>query len=320
MTNKKILVLGAGGFIGCHLANRLKKLNYFVRSVDIKPSKYLKNNSDEFLIGDLRSIDFCEEIFSLNGVQFDEVYQLAADMGGATYINGGQHDADVMSNSVLINLNIAKSCIKYNVKSLFFSSSACVYKKNNEIATCVESEAYPAFPDNEYGWEKLFSERMYKAFEKNHNLNVKIARFHSIVGPYSEWNSGKEKAHSALARKVSKVENGGFIDVIGDGNQKRTFLYVEDCVDGILSLMNSDTEEVINIGSDYLVSINQYLDILKEVSNKNFNINYVDGPTGVLNRYCNIEKAKKILNWTPKTSLQEATKVTYDWINSFKNE
>jgi nucleoside-diphosphate-sugar epimerase len=318
MHKKTALVLGGGGFIGCHLANRLKKLNYFVRSVDIKNSNYLKNSSDEFIIGDLRLINFCNEIFNLNGSNFDEVYQLAADMGGATYINGGLNDADVMSNSVLINSNVAKSCINHKVKSLFFSSSACVYKKNNEIATCIEEEVYPAFPDNEYGWEKLFSERMYKAFEKNFNLNVKIARFHSIVGPYSEWNNGKEKAHSALARKVSNIQDGGFIDVIGDGTQKRTFLYVEDCVDGILSLMKSDTKEILNIGSDYLVSLNEYLDILREISNKNFKINYVVGPTGVLNRQCNIDKAKNILKWHPKTSLKEATALTYNWINGLK--
>jgi nucleoside-diphosphate-sugar epimerase len=311
---KKIaLVLGGGGFIGGHLIENLSNDNYYIYGVDIKHNEFRKTKAHEFFIGDLRDPLFCEKIFKLN--IFDEVYQLAADMGGATYINSGNNDADVMSNSILINVNIAKMCVKYKSKRLFFSSSACVYPSNTEdLAECDENGVYPANPDNDYGWEKLFSERMYKNFQKQYGLIVRIARFHSIVGDYSTWNGGKEKAHSALARKVACVEENGSIEVIGDGNQLRTFLYVSDCVDGIRKLINSDCEEIINIGSDYSITINEYIQLLKKISGKNFNIKYIDGPTGVKERKCTIEKAKKLIDWKPKILLEEATTITYNWI------
>lgn len=310
---KKALVLGAGGFIGDQLVTRLKSIGYFVRGVDIKYPEFSKTQADEFIICDLRVFDSAKVVFDIED-GFDQVYQLAADMGGATYINGGDHDADVVSNSVLINANVAKLCIRSKVKVLFFSSSACVYRSVNNHATCVESEAYPSFPDNEYGWEKLFSERMYQSFSRNYGLNVRIARFHSIVGPNSTWTGGKEKAHSALARKVALCEDGGTVDVIGDGTQQRTFLHVDDCVDAIIMLTESDVEEVVNIGSDQLITIREYVELLKQISGKNITINYIDGPTGVYHRECSIDKIESLLGWYPKTSLLETTRLTYDWI------
>ncbi|MES2273181.1 MAG: NAD-dependent epimerase/dehydratase family protein [Chlamydiota bacterium] len=312
---KKALVLGAGGFIGSSLVNRLKNEGYWVRGADLKYPEFSKTKADEFLICDLRNFESTKIIFNIAG-NFDEVYQLAADMGGATYINGGENDANVISNSVLINVNIAKLCIATGVKTLFFPSSACVYSGYKDNATCIESEVYPAFPDNEYGWEKLFSERMYYSYRKNFGLNVKIARFHSIVGPESQWNGGKEKAHSALARKVAMINDKGTIDVIGDGTQTRTFLYIEDCLDAVRLLVNSNVTEPVNIGSDYLISIKEYVLLLKSISGKDFAINFIDGPTGVKGRECSIEKITKLLGWRPKIDLREATEKTYFWIKS----
>jgi len=310
---KKALVLGAGGFIGNHLVRRLKKEGYWVRGADIKYPEFSKTEADEFLLCDLRNFDSARVVFSVDG-GFDEAYQLAADMGGATYINSGENDASVVSNSVFINVNTAKLCLANDVRCLFFPSSACVYSSINDHATCLESDVYPAFPDNEYGWEKLFSERMYQSYRKNFGLNVKIARFHSIVGPESQWTGGKEKAHSALARKVAAVNNGGSVDVIGDGTQTRTFLYVEDCIDAVRLLVNSDVNQPVNIGSDHLISIKDYVSLLKDISGKEFTINFINGPTGVRGRECSIEKIKKLLGWRPKIDIREATEKTYRWV------
>jgi nucleoside-diphosphate-sugar epimerase len=312
---KTALVLGAGGFIGSHLTQNLVSDNYYVCGVDIKENEFRKSCANDFIVGDLRDQTVVESIFQKH--TFDEVYQLACDMGGATYINSGEHDADVMSNSVLINANVAKMCVKYGAKRLFFSSSACVYPQTGkDYSSCLEDTVYPAKPDNNYGWEKLFSEIMYKNFQKQYGLIVRIARFHSIVGEYSTWCGGKEKAHSALARKVSMVEENGTIEIIGDGKQLRTFLHVSDCVCGIRTLMNSDCEEIINIGSDYTITILDYVELLKKISGKNFTIKCVDGFTGVHERGCNIEKARTLISWEPKVSLEESTRLTYDWITS----
>jgi nucleoside-diphosphate-sugar epimerase len=315
MKQKKALVLGAGGFIGSYMVDRLKSENYFVRAIDIKYPEFSKTTADEFIIRDLRNIQDVENSLDIND-GFDEVYQFAADMGGATYINCGKNDANVLSNSVTINSNVAKSCIKKSAKLIFFPSSACVYKATNNMSSCIEEEVYPAFPDNQYGWEKLFSERMYKSFQENYGINVKIARFHSIVGPKATWTGGKEKAHSALIRKVINVEENGFIDVIGDGTQTRTFLYVEDCIDAVRMLVNSNINEAVNIGSDVLVSINEYIELLKIISNKKFNINYIDGPTGVIGRACSTEKIFKAIGWRQKMDLLKTTTLTYNWIKS----
>ena len=262
---KRVLILGSSGFIGSHLVKTLIDDGYYVVGVDIRKIQYEIFTPNEFNLGDLRDINFVNSLFNIEH-NYDEVYQLAADMGGATYINCGTYDGSVMSNSVIINSNIAKCASKYKVGKLFFSSSACVYPHNNDIASCYESDAYPAFPDNEYGWEKLFSERMYKGFERQFGLNVYIARFHSIIGDYSVCFGDRSKAHSALALKVALVEDNGIIEVIGDGEQIRTFLYVSDCIKGIRALMNSNCKEIVNIGSDYCITINQYIDILKNIS------------------------------------------------------
>lgn len=312
---RKALVLGAGGFIGSHLVKRLKSEGYFVRGVDVKYPQFSKTHADEFLICDLRYFDRARVAFSISG-GFDEVYQLAGDMGGATYINGGANDANVVSNSVTINVNTAKLCIENEAKKLFFPSSACVYSSINDNAECIEEGVYPAFPDNEYGWEKLFSERMYKSYERQFGLQVRITRFHSVVGPESTWEGGKEKAHSALARKVAMVKNGGVVDVIGDGYQERTFLYIDDCVDAIRLLMNSNVSEIMNIGSSELISIRNYVNMLQQISGKDFSLNFIDGPTGVKSRECSIELIKEKLGWGPKISLEEATRNTYNWIKS----
>jgi GDP-D-mannose 3',5'-epimerase len=310
---KKVLVLGSSGFIGGHLVKNLIDDGYYVVGVDVRNIQYSIFSPNKFKLGDLRDKDFVDSLFLED--YYDEVYQLAADMGGAVYINSGIFDGSVMSNSVTINSNIVKNASKYKVGKIFFSSSACVYPHNEDnVASCHEDDAYPAFPDNEYGWEKLFSERMYKGFERQYGLNVRIARFHSIVGDYSVWVGDRSKAHSALATKVANVEENGTIEVIGDGTQKRTFLYVKDCIKGIRALMNSNCHKVVNIGSDYCITINEYLNILKDISGKKFSIKYIDGPTGVKYRYCNIETIKKECNWKPEFDIRESTKITYDFI------
>jgi len=311
---KRVLVLGSSGFIGGHLVKTLIDDGCYVVGSDIRNISYDIFTPNEFKQGDLRCKEFVEALFNITE-RFDEVYQLAADMGGATYINCGNFDGSVMSNSVVINSNVAKCASKYNVGKIFFASSACVYPHNdNDVASCNEDDAYPSFPDNEYGWEKLFSERMYKGFERQYGLNVRIARFHSIVGDYSVCFGDRSKAHSALALKVALVEENGTIEVIGDGQQIRTFLYVKDCIKGIRALMNSDCKKVLNIGSDNCVTINEYINILQKISGKSFNIKYIDGPTGVKFRYCSIENIKKECNWQPETSLEDASKTTYDFI------
>lgn len=309
---KNALILGSSGFIGGHLVKELVDDGYNVVGVDIRDVRYNIFNPSLFIKGDLRDINFVESLFDK---YYDEVFQLAADMGGATYINCGTYDGSVMSNSVIINSNVAKCCTKYSIGKLFFSSSACVYPhNNNSIATCKEEDAYPSYPDNEYGWEKLFSERMYKGFERQYKLNVIIARFHSIVGDYAVWDNDRSKAHSAIALKIAQVPENGTIDIIGDGNQIRTFLYVKDCIKAIRTLMRINCKEILNIGSDTCVSINDYIDVLKRISGKKFNIRYIDGPTGVKSRYCNIDSIKKICNWEPETSFEESARITYNYI------
>jgi GDP-D-mannose 3', 5'-epimerase len=260
---KKALVLGAGGFIGGHLVTSLKNKGYWVRGVDIKEHEYKKTDADEFFVLDLRNVSSVSTAFTLNGVDstFDEVYQLAADMGGAGYIFTGEHDADVMHNSAMINLNVANQAIKYiKMPKVFYSSSACMYPEYNQLdpnnPNCSEASAYPAAPDSEYGWEKLFSERLYLAYNRNYGLPIRIGRFHNIFGPYGSWNNGKEKAPAAVCRKVAESENGTSIDIWGDGLQTRSFLYVDECIEAIFRFMKSDFNGPVNIGSDEMVSIN----------------------------------------------------------------
>lgn len=304
----RVLVLGAGGFIGTNLVEYLVTRGHWVRGVGRRAPSH-PSQAHEYVIGDLCDSKFVEQVFS--GDVFDEVYQLAADMGGISYIKGNR-DADIMGTSMQINLNVARASVAHKIKKLFFSSSACVYYTRE----CRESEAYPAMPDNEYGWEKLFAERLYTNFRRQYGLDVRIARFHSVVGEFAAYEGGKEKAHSALARKVCLVSDGGSIEVFGDGTQTRTFLHVSDCLTGIRALMDSDTHEPVNIGSDELVTINQYIQILKKVSNKNFSLTHIEAPVGVLERGCDLSKARELLKWSPQVTLEDSTARTYEWINN----
>jgi len=323
---KQILILGGGGFIGGHLAKRLKEEGNFVRCVDIKQHEYFKHEDicDEFIQGDLRDYNFVSTImfspsqtkFGSEGDGFDEVYQLAADMGGAGYIFTGENDANVMHNSAQINLNVAHHASALGVKKLFYSSSACMYPEHNQLdpdnPNCAESSAYPANPDSEYGWEKLFSERLFLAYNRNYNLDVRIARFHNIFGPYGTYDGGKEKVPAAICRKVSIATDS--IDVWGDGLQTRSFLYIDECVEGILRLMNSEFNGPVNIGSDEMVTINELVNKVIKISGKSITINHIDGPTGVRGRNSDNTLIKEKLSWAPSQSLESGLIKTYDWI------
>ena len=318
---KTALVLGAGGFIGGHLVTRLKNEGYWVRGVDIKKHEYNKTDVDEFFVLDLRNESSVSTAFTLNGVDstFDEVYQLAADMGGAGYIFTVEHDADVMHNSSMINLNVANQAIKYtNMPKVFYSSSACMYPEYNQLdpnnPNCSEASAYPAAPDSEYGWEKLFSERLYLAYNRNYGLPIRIGRFHNIFGPYGSWNNGKEKAPAAVCRKVA--ENETSIEIWGDGEQTRSFLYVDECVEAILRFMQSDFNGPMNIGSDEMVSINQLASMVMQVANKNLSIINKPGPQGVRGRNSDNTLIFEKLNWKPSEPLIKGIEQTYTWIKN----
>jgi nucleoside-diphosphate-sugar epimerase len=316
---KKALVCGAGGFIGNHLVNKLKSLGYWVRGADLKVPEYSPTQADDFVVGDLRDGGIVSDCLSVsNGVYVDEVYQLAADMGGAGYIFTGEHDANVMHNSASINLNVVNLCAKYNVKKVFYSSSACMYPEHNQLdpnnPNCEESSAYPANPDSEYGWEKLFSERLYLAYKRNYGLDVKIARFHNIFGPLGSWCNGKEKAPAAICRKVAEAKDGGEIEIWGDGEQTRSFLYVDECVDGVLRLMDSNFEGPVNIGSEEKVTINKLVDIASDIAGKKLIKKHIKGPTGVRGRNSDNKLIKAKLNWAPELPLEHGLKITYKWI------
>lgn len=323
MKQKTVLVCGAGGFIGHHLVNRLKDEGYFVVGVDIKLPEFGETKADEFLLYDLRDpmkvslAMFAPSQSSLKDDNaFDEVYQLAADMGGAGYVFSGEHDAELMRNSALINLNVAYYAAHFGVKKLFYSSSACMYPQEIQGTTdnpgLKESDAYPGNPDSEYGWEKLFSERVFMAYHRNHNLNVRIARFHNIYGPMGTYKGGREKAPAAICRKV--IENDSQIIIWGDGEQTRSFLYIEDCIDAIRLLMQSDFKEPINIGSEEMVSINELAKMAMFIGGKDLFIEHSDGPLGVRGRNSNNDLIRKELNWEPKYSLMEGLGKTYKWI------
>ena len=315
MSQKKVLVCGAGGFIGGHLVKRLKKEGYWVRGVDIKEHDFSQTAADEFLIGDLRKIEVCEEV--LQGI--DEIYQLAADMGGAGYIFTGDNDAAVMHNSATINLNIAELSHKMGVKKVFYSSSACVYPEYNQLdpdnPKCSEESAYPAAPDSEYGWEKLFSERLFLSYYRNYGLEVRIARFHNIFGPEGTWTGGREKAPAAMCRKVAETPENGIIEVWGDGKQTRSFLYIDDCVDAVRILMESDFTGPVNIGSEEMISINNLAKLVMEIAEKNQAINNIPGPQGVRGRKSDNKIIEEKLGWKPKLTLKEGLAKTYKWIN-----
>lgn len=314
---KTALVCGAGGFIGSHLVKRLKNEGYWVRGVDLKYPEYCPTYADDFLIGDLREQEVCRRSVDQS---FDEVYQLAADMGGAGFVFTGAHDADIMHNSALINLNMIEACYKRNVKKVFYSSSACMYPEHNQLdpdnPNCEESSAYPANPDSEYGWEKLFSERLYLAFHKQYGMDVRVARFHNIFGIEGTWNGGREKAPAALCRKVAEADDGGTIEIWGDGLQTRSFLYVDECVEGVRRLMNSDFKEPVNIGSDEMVTINQLAEMAMQVAGKTLTIKHITGPTGVRGRNSDNKLIKAKLGWAPSETLLSGMKETYQWIET----
>jgi len=312
---KKALVCGAGGFIGSHLVKRLKKEGYFVRGVDLKYPEFSKSEADEFIKGDLRNLSIVD--VCVDGV--DEVYQLAADMGGADYIFTGEHDSDVMHNSAMINLNIVDSMKRHGVKKVFYSSSACMYPEDHQLEVDVpalrEDMAYPGNPDSEYGWEKLFSERLYLAYSKNYEFNVRIARFHNIFGPEGTYQGGREKAPAALCRKV--IKSDGEIKVYGDGQQTRSFLYIDECIEGIRRLMESDCVEPLNLGSDEVISINDFAQMIIDISKKEVVIKNIDVPQlGVRGRNSDNTMIKEKLGWSPMQSLRVGIEKTYEWIRS----
>lgn len=337
---KQVLILGGGGFIGGHLAKRLKSEGNYVRIVDLKVHEYFdrKDICDEFVVGDLTNPNIVNKAMfapKMNGMEnngngFDEVYQLAADMGGAGYIFTGQNDSAVMHNSALINLNVAYSAVKYGVKKLFYSSSACMYPEHNQLdpnnPNCEESSAYPANPDSEYGWEKLFSERLYMAFSRNHGLNVRIARFHNIFGTEGTWKGGKEKSPSAICRKVAEIKSEGEIEIWGDGTQTRSFLYVDDCVDAVLRLMESDYNKPVNIGSEEMVTINELAQMVIKISGKNITIKNLYGqeffdkygydcPLGVKGRNSDNKLFTQMVGEPNYRPLLEGINKLYHWIN-----
>lgn len=352
---KYALVLGAGGFIGSHLVKRLKEEGFWVRGVDLKYPEHWDTFADDYIIGDLRDPRVVKSVMTLesydgthaiaydyNGskpfskpLQFDEVYQLAADMGGAGYIFTGEHDADVMHNSATINLNVAKEAVTQKVKRVFYSSSACMYPEHNQLdpnnPNCEESSAYPANPDSEYGWEKLFSERMFLAFNRNYGLDVRIARFHNIFGPYGTWMGGKEKAPAAMCRKVAEASISDEIEVWGDGHQTRSFLYIDECIEATLRFMRQDNFlGPVNIGSEEMVTINQLAEMAISISEKPIKIKNIGGeefkkkygfkcPVGVRGRNSDNRLYKQNVGWESTQPLREGIKRTYEWINKQVN-
>lgn len=317
MITKKALVLGAGGFIGSYLVDALKAEGLWVRGVDLKYPEFKHSRADDFLQADLREKSSCEKAFDQS---FDEVYQLAADMGGAGYLFTGDSDAAIMHNSALINLNTLECCRTHNVAKIFYSSSACVYPEYNQLdpskPNCEESTAYPAEPDSDYGWEKLFSERLYLAFARNHDIEVRIARFHNIFGEYGSWQGGKEKAPAALCRKIALAKDGEHIEIWGDGEQTRSFLHVSDCIEAVLRLMRSDWQGPVNIGSEELISINDLAKLIMKIAGKTIALQHVDGPLGVRGRTSDNCLIKEKLHWEPSMDLMAGLKKTYPWILS----
>lgn len=314
-TGKKAAVTGAGGFIGSHLVKRLKKEGFWVRGVDLKYPEFSETEADDFVIGDLRDPGICRHVVDQG---FDEVYQLAADMGGAGFVFTKDHDADIMHNSALINLNMLEACRKRNVKRIFYSSSACMYPEYNQSdpanPKCSEDSAYPAAPDSEYGWEKLFSERLYLAFNRNYGMQVRIARFHNIFGPEGTWQSGREKAPAAICRKVAMVPDGGEIEIWGDGKQTRSFLYIDECLEGILRLMRSAWIGPVNIGSEEMVTIDRLAGMIMDIAGKKLTIKHIPGPQGVRGRNSDNKLIYEKLGWKPTQPLKVGLERTYKWI------
>lgn len=312
---KKALVCGGGGFIGGHLVNRLKSEGYYVVAVDIKDNEYGNNNADQFVLGDLRDPEVCASVITSD---LDEIYQLAADMGGAGFVFTGDNDADIMHNSALCNLNVLEEAKHKGIKKIFYSSSACMYPEYNQMdpenPKCSEDSAYPAAPDSEYGWEKLFSERLYLTYARNHGMQVRIARFHNIFGPQGTWDGGREKAPAAVCRKVNLAKDGDTIEIWGDGTQTRSFLIVDECVEGIRRLMESDFMGPVNLGSEEMISINDFAKMVIDISGKKIAVKNIPGPTGVKGRNSDNKLISEKLGWAPSEPLRKGVEKTYAWI------
>ncbi|NLX27184.1 MAG: NAD-dependent epimerase/dehydratase family protein [Lentisphaerae bacterium] len=313
---KKALVCGAGGFIGGHMVKRLKSEGYWVRGVDIKEHEFCDLPADDFVVGDLRDPRVVESVVDEG---MDEIYQFAADMGGAGYIFTGEHDAGVMHNSALCNLNVVEEAVRKKVGKIFYSSSACIYPERIQMDPdnpgLKEEFAYPAGPDSEYGWEKLFSERLYLAYQRNYGLEVHIARFHNIFGPEGTWTGGKEKAPAAMCRKVAEIEDGGTIEMWGDGEQTRSFLFIDECIEGVRRLMESNFSGPVNIGSDEMISINSLALMAADIAGKKIHINHIQGPIGVRGRNSENSMIEKELGWRPQQPLRVGMEKTYAWID-----
>ena len=337
--NKTALVLGAGGFIGSHMVKRLREEGYWVRGVDLKQPEFTSTRANEFVLGDLRDTRFVKRCTRFTGYlgnfykdiadkfaePFDEIYQFAADMGGAGFVFTGENDADIMHNSVSINLNVLEEqrqlneMTGHNKTKIFYSGSACMYPEHNQLdpdnPDCREESAYPAAPDSEYGWEKLFSERLYFAYNRNHGIPVRVARYHNIFGPEGTWDGGREKAPAAICRKVAELSSiGGTIEVWGDGLQTRSFLFIDECVEATRRLMDSDFLGPVNIGSEEMVTINELADTAARVSGKIVEKNHIDGPLGVRGRNSNNDLIREKLGWDYSQSLEEGIRITYNWI------
>ena len=336
---KTALVLGAGGFIGSHMVKRLRSEGYWVRGVDLKYPEFSLSEANEFVRGDLRDVNFVDRVIQFKGHRgnfyhfvasqylqpFDEIYQFAADMGGAGYVFSGENDADIMHNSATINLNVLESVRQFNdfkgtnKTKIFYSSSACMYPEHNQLdpnnPDCSEESAYPAAPDSEYGWEKLFSERLFFSYHRNYGIPVRVARYHNIFGPEGTWKGGREKSPAAICRKVAYLpETGGEIEVWGDGLQTRSFLYIDECIEATRRMMESDFIGPVNIGSEEMVTINQLVDTAAKVSGKNVKKNHIDGPLGVRGRNSNNDLIREKLGWDYSQTLEEGIRKTYNWI------
>lgn len=314
---KNALVLGGGGFIGSHLVKSLKDEGFWVRAVDLKYPEFWDTFADDFILGDLRNPEICA--LSVDR-KFDEIYQLAADMGGAGFVFTGDNDANIMHNSALINLNVLQSCLNRNSRNIFYSGSACMYPEHNQLdpenPLCSEDSAYPANPDSEYGWEKLFSERIYLAFMRNYKFNSRVARYHNIFGPFGTWDGGREKAPAAICRKVASAKNEDEIEVWGDGKQTRSFLYIDECIEGSKKLMRSNFSGPVNIGSEEMIAINDLVQMVIEISGKKLKIKNVEGPVGVRGRNSDNKLIYEKLNWRPSKSLKQGMEKTYEWIEN----